>query len=102
MEERRRSKRDEAWFPMRLETTEGGERLAVSRNVSETGLLIATTTRLEVGAPIKITYREEPEDEEDHIVEGRIVRFERNEDDPKGLWPFMVAVEFSKPSTSNQ
>jgi len=82
---------------MRIETTKGGEQLAVSRNVSETGLLIATGTRLEVGAPIKITYREEREDKEEHSVEGRIVRFDRNEDDPVGLWPYMVAVEFSKP-----
>jgi hypothetical protein len=86
---------------MRLETTAGGDELAVSRNVSRTGLLMATATRLEVGAPVTVTYREEPEGEEERTIQGRIVRFESNQDDPEGLWPYMVAIEFLEPLPTN-
>lgn len=95
--ERRAASRREVWFPMRIETSAVGERLAVSRNMSRTGLLMATATVLEVGAPVKIAYRETAEGKEERAIEGRIVRFEPNRDDPDGLWPYMVAVEFSDP-----
>ena len=95
--ERRTASRQEVWFPMRLETMVGGERLAVSRNMSRTGLLMAAATLLEVGAPVKITYRGAAEGTAERTIAGRIVRFETNTDDPDGLWPYMVAVEFSDP-----
>lgn len=83
---------------MRVETTAAGERLAVSRNISRTGLLMATAARLELGAPVTLRFRLEPHGPREHSVEGRIVRFAPNDEDPDGLWPFMVAVEFAEPS----
>jgi len=98
MEERRGARRYQAWFPMRLETTQGGGHLAVSRNISRTGLLTATAAKLEVGAPVTVKFRMEPVGPSEHVVHGAIVRFEDNKDDPNGLWPYWVAIEFAAPS----
>jgi len=82
---------------MRVETTAGGDRLAVSRNISKTGLLMATATKLEPGGVVTLTFKMEPVGPSEHTVKGSIVRFETNDQDPDGLWPYMVAVEFGKP-----
>jgi hypothetical protein len=82
---------------MRVETTAEGNRLAVSRNISRTGLLMATATKLEPGGTVTLTFKMEPIGPREHTVEGTIVRFEANEQDPDGLWPYMVAVEFVEP-----
>ena len=84
---------------MRIETSAGGERLAVSRNISKTGLLMATATELEIGAPVSLKFRMDPLGPSEHAVNGAIVRFEPNPEDPDGLWPYMVAVEFAEPDS---
>lgn len=94
-EDRRKGRRFEVWFPMRFEPEEGGTTLAVSHNVSKSGMLMATAERLEEGAPVKARFSVPPNDEE-HELHGRVVRFEKNESDPEGLWPYRVAVEFSE------
>ncbi len=82
---------------MRIESTAEGERLAVSRNISRVGLLMATATKLELGAPVTLKFRMAPVGPTEHVVPGTIVRFQSNDEDPDGLWPFMVAVEFDEP-----
>ena len=77
---------------MRLEAEGNDPGLAVSRNLSTSGMLMATATKLEVGAPVRITFRVGEEDE--HTAEGSIVRVGTNDEDPHGLWPFVIAVQF--------
>jgi hypothetical protein len=78
---------------MRLETKEGKAGFAVSRNISTSGSLIATASDLKVGAPVTLWlqfHREDPE----RRVEGIIVRVIPNADDPYGMWPYLVGVQF--------
>jgi hypothetical protein len=58
---------------------------------------MATAAELQVGAPVTIKFRMEPVGPKEHVVQGAIVRFEDNDDDADGLWPYMVAVEFLSP-----
>lgn len=93
MEEKRRAKRYEILFPMRLEAQQGVPGFAVSRNLSTGGTLIATATDLTVGAPVTIFFRIGSE-AEDRRAEGSIVRVGTNQDDPHGMWPYIVGVQF--------
>lgn len=79
---------------MRVEPKAGGETLAMSQNISRTGVLMATAERLEIGATVTVTLRLPTQDAQDHEASGRVVRVERNDKDPEGLWPHHVAVEF--------
>lgn len=93
MDDRRRSNRYLVWMLMQLKDEEKGEWLAVSRNMSQFGALVATAAKLVVGQPIAMSFQISPEAPE-LIVEGTIVRMEENVEDPKSMWPHRVAVEF--------
>ena len=97
MEERRRSERLRCWLVLRLESEEQGTWLAMSRNLSETGALVATASRLEVGHPVTVTLRVDPEEDAERSLGGTIVRVEPHAEDQGGMWPHRVAIEFDKP-----
>lgn len=92
--ERRRHERVTEWLPVRLDAGSAG--LAVTHNVSETGALLVTGQTLEVGQIIRIIAA--PPDSPEITVEARVVRFAPNAEDPEGLWPYSVAVEFDPPN----
>ena len=94
MSESREKPRFTVWFPMKVDASEGGESVAVSRNVSTKGLLMAAASKLEDGKSITVTFRLAGHGDTERTVRGRIVRTEANSDDPDGLWPYRVAVEF--------
>lgn len=71
---------------------------AVSRNISQTGVLMATARKLEAGGTVRLVFRVSLDDPTEHELTGRIVRSEQNSDDPNGLWPYWVAVEFEEPA----
>jgi hypothetical protein len=93
MDERRRADRYEVWFPMRLEVGPAGERIAVSQNVSQSGMLVASVGAIAEGAAVTVRFRIPP-DPEEHEARATVVRSEPNERDPDGLWPYRVAVAF--------
>jgi Tfp pilus assembly protein PilZ len=72
---------------------------AVSRNMSHSGMLMATARQLDEGSSVTLVFRLRLDDPEEHRIEGRIVRSQPNGDDPNGLWPYWVAVEFDQPAT---
>lgn len=79
---------------MRVEPKAGGETLAMSQNISRTGVLMASAEALEINARVSVTVRVPAHGEQEHEVSGRVVRVEKNDQDPEGLWPHHVAVEF--------
>lgn len=81
---------------MKLDDPRGEEAVAISRNVSERGVLMATAADLEEGTSVKVTFQPSS-DSPERQVEGVIVRCEDNDSDPDGLWPYRVAIEFSDP-----
>lgn len=97
MDERRIAKRYEVWFPMRFDTETSGQGVAVSHNISTTGVLMATAGTLDEGATVTVHFQISPRDPSEHRIEGRIIRIEPNAADPHGLWPMRVAVEFQNP-----
>lgn len=82
-----------------MQFTAGGLRdhLAISRDVSSRGMQLSAATDLEPGSRVTISFRVMPDDEEMRFVEGKVVRVEENTDDPDGLWPLRIAVEFDEP-----
>ncbi|MBI4705722.1 MAG: PilZ domain-containing protein [Deltaproteobacteria bacterium] len=100
--ERRRARRYTVWFPMQIDGGRSSDRLAVSQNVSATGVLVATAARLEVGERASLTFQMTRQDPKERIVRGRIARVERNQDDEDGMWPYFVAVQFDSPAPDLQ
>lgn len=92
----RKAQRYTVWLPVRIPELEAG--MAVSHNVSGRGMLVVTATTLEVGANVHVVVNLPPEGVEERELTGKVVRVEANEEDPEGLWPHRVAVEFDEPS----
>lgn len=69
----------------------------MSHNVSGRGMLLVTATTLEVGAHVGIVVQFPTEGTPEKKLSGRVVRVEPNGDDPEGLWPHRMAVEFDEP-----
>lgn len=90
----RRHKRYYVLFPMQYGTSPDGPQYAISRNISSSGLLMATAEELAVNAPVKVVIKL-PGSSEERNFEGRIVRVNVNSADPQGMWPFTAAIEFS-------
>lgn len=68
----------------------------MSYDISEGGIRISTARAIEVGAEVTVRFRMYPDDGVDRVAKGRVVRSERNRDDPLGLWPYRVAVAFGE------
>lgn len=93
-DERRRARRYRVWLPMRVEADGATLGIAVSHDVSTTGVLMGTADAFEVGKALTITFQGTPKHPEEQRATGKIVRVDANEVDPHGLWPYRVAVEF--------
>ena len=94
--DRRTSPRFVVWFPVHLDGDESGG-VAVTKDVSRSGMLVATADELVVGAEVTVTFRVVPVDGALREVKGTIVRIEKNDSDAVGPWPHKVAVEFDQP-----
>ena len=99
MSERRTSLRLQVWLPVKVDALKEG--IAVTHDASERGLLMVTASRLDPGSPVTVVLKD-PEGTETHRLSGRVVRVEANDDDPQGLWPHRMAVEFDQPEPKLQ
>ena len=93
--ERRSSDRYRLWLPISIPALREG--LAVGHDASKGGLLMVTASTVEVGALVTISFHMPPDDPVEHTLVGRVVRVERNDADPDGLWPHRMALEFDHP-----
>jgi hypothetical protein len=93
MDEKRRAPRHTVWFPMQL-STGGDVIMAISRNMSEVGVMMVTAASLDVGSPVTLNVALPNDAEGARELVGKIVRVEENEDDREGLWRHKVAVDF--------
>jgi hypothetical protein len=84
--------RYEVWLPVRV-----GGGMAVSHNVSGAGMLMVSASMLDVGAAVNVVVSLPPDGADEKRLTGRVVRVERNADDPDGLYPHRLAVEFDDP-----
>jgi hypothetical protein len=90
---RREAERYQVWIPVKVDTLREG--LAITRDASSGGVLMLTASTLEPGSSVEISLKM-PDDPVPKRVTGRVVRVEDNTDDPHGLWPHMMAVEFDE------
>lgn len=91
----RRAQRYTVWLPVRIADLEEG--VAISHNVSGRGMLLVTAATLEVGATVRVVVRIPPDGGKETEIHGHVVRVEPNKDDPDGIWPHQMAVEFDQP-----
>jgi hypothetical protein len=91
--QRREHGRYRIWFPLELKGDQV-DGMAVNHNISAAGMLIAVSTRLQVGAPVTVRFRMPTAAAVEHELNGTIVRIEDNSADPEGMWPYRIAVAF--------
>jgi hypothetical protein len=96
-QERRTNDRHTAWFPIRMDADESGGEVAIAKNVSDKGMLLASYKKLVVGEPVKLALHVRPEGDIPRLVSGTIVRLVPNDEDPEGMWRYKIAVEFDAP-----
>jgi c-di-GMP-binding flagellar brake protein YcgR len=94
--QRRRHARYHIWFPVRVDAGELEGAMAVNHNIGAGGMLIALSAELKAGSEVKVTFRLPPDGKEERHISGRIVRIEKNDADPDGVWPFRMAVAFDQ------
>ena len=96
--DRRKNARHIACVPVHIHDRPGlPPHTALIRELSVSGAQILTRTHFEVGASIDLAlYIRDTEHAE--AVRGRVIRVERRKE--RGLWPIVVAVEFSEPLTA--
>jgi hypothetical protein len=99
--ERREHRRLRFWLPLQLEVEGTGEKIeegmAVSHDASDGGFLLVCSQRCPVGAPIHLTFSIPPGGPLTVRVGATVVRVSSNDEDPDGLWPYKVAVQFDEP-----
>lgn len=93
-DDKRRAARHDVWFPLEIESETTTRQVAVSKDVSQKGILVAMPTKVEVGADVKVTFKLPGLVPIEHELEGVIVRVDRNMDDPRAIWRYQVAIQF--------
>jgi hypothetical protein len=96
VEQRRQHGRYQIWFPVHLAGS-AVDGIAVTRNISASGMLIGLSTRLEVGAVVELRFAVPGTSDPERVLHGKVVRIERNSDDPDGMFPYRMAVAFDDP-----
>ena len=98
MNERRASPRHELWFPLKCET-EGvsTDAMAICHDTSSTGMLLALAQPMQIGSALRLRFKL-PDESTERVVAGTVVRFEKDAQDPCGLWPHLAAITFDEPS----
>jgi hypothetical protein len=93
VEDRRAAPRQEAYVSAALETSQGQSTIAITRDISSTGLLILTRIQLAIGEVIKLTVAL---GSSQHTLSGKVVRVEAME--PHELWRYKVALALTMDS----
>jgi hypothetical protein len=70
---------------------------AVSHDASDNGLLLVCSGTPEIGSTIRVTLVIPPGGNVEVTVPATVVRVTRNDEDPDGLWPNKMAVQFQEP-----
>ncbi len=96
-QEQRRSNRLSTWMPVTVGSSHARARISMTHNVSERGVLLVSTEMLQPGEPVVINYCRSVQEKARCEATGRVVRAGLNKEDPKGLWPYRMAVEFDAP-----
>jgi hypothetical protein len=89
-EERRGAPRVTAYIAAEIDTGEGKQAIAITRDVSANGILVLTRLSLEVGQAVKLKVAFGGRD--DRILAGKVVRQEELDPGESTLWHTKVAL----------
>jgi hypothetical protein len=92
--DRRFSTRRPTIIAVEIDGTERKGRLGVSRDTSQTGMLMATPSRFEIGEELSLKLFVNHTCEE---VRGRVIRVETTPMKGNEIWRYRLAVEFTEP-----
>ena len=96
--DRRLDARHLACFPASIERVGGEHRVAIIRDLSESGvLLLIRTTKMDVGDNVHLQLYIAENTETYRAAVGRVVRVEELEPEAPGPWMLRVAVHFDQP-----
>jgi hypothetical protein len=95
--DRRRSPRHRAYLAAEIVVDTDIERSAVTKDVSESGLLLLTRVRLVEGQPVKLKIHRPGEEDRPLVLSGRVVRREQLTREEIGTWREKVAFAFDVP-----
>lgn len=95
--ERRHHRRFRLWLPARIKGGAEDSQLAIGHDMSQVGALLVTSEALSIGDRVRVFVRLPPDSTQEIEIRARVVRCEPNPQDPQGLWPVAVAVEFEDP-----
>jgi hypothetical protein len=95
--ERRARDRYRIWAPVDIATDARQHGPAVTYDASDSGLCLLAAFTLEVGAAVALTLDLAGDPPRTIETRGRVVRADKNEDDPDGLWPERLAIELEQP-----
>lgn len=68
--------------------------MAIGHDASARGLLMVSANSMETGARLSLTLKLPPDLTRQISVNARVVRVEPNDEDPEGIWPHRIALEF--------
>jgi hypothetical protein len=94
-DDRRTSQRLSASLPGQIETSEGKQTIAITRDVSAGGFLMFSRRTLAVGDMVKLTVVLH---EKEHHVTGRVLRQERLAPGESTVWRTTVAIAVDDPA----
>lgn len=95
--ERRRGPRHSAYLAAEVVVDSGSARIAITKDVSETGLLLLTRAALSEGQLVTLRIHRPGEDDPPLELSGRVVRREPLSRKEIGTWREKVAFAFDKP-----
>jgi hypothetical protein len=95
--DKRRHERYTLWFPVNVTTDDAKQTLAVAKDASQSGIAISSPLGLEKGARVSLVFRVPPDGGTEQTLTGTVARLEPNPDDPHGMWPFRIGIEFDDP-----
>jgi hypothetical protein len=94
--ERRSHSRHRVCFPIQVDSSAKPDRIAMCRNSSIAGMLLATPSRYQPGERLRLRFRVTHEQREQAIIEGVVVRVLEDARSDAGWWRRLVAVRFDR------
>ena len=95
--ERRRATRHQAYLAAEVVVESGSARIAITKDISDSGLLLLTRASLTEGQPVILRIYRPNEDDLPLALSGRVVRREQLSRQELGTWREKVAFAFDKP-----
>ena len=93
--ERRRSSRHYVYLAAELVVGGTTPRTAITKDISELGLLLLTRAKLDIGQSVDVRIYLPGDEMRSVVVSGKVVRLEQLADEEKGIWRDKVAFSFA-------